>query len=125
MPFTDETLEFLVRNKLMDSRVWFHEHRAEYERLVVEPLAELVEALSPAMAEIDPAIMCIPKVGKSISRIWRDTRRGPGTAHIQGRHVAHTAPGEAAGSARLLVRVLAPCAALGLRLVQDGAGDHE
>lgn len=77
MPFTDETLEFLVRNKLMDSRVWFHEHRAEYERLVVEPLAELVEALSPAMAEIDPAIMCIPKVGKSISRIWRDTRRGP------------------------------------------------
>lgn len=43
MPFTDETLEFLVRNKLMDSRVWFHEHRAEYERLVVEPLAELVE----------------------------------------------------------------------------------
>ena len=29
------------------------------------------------MLEIDPAIMCLPKVGKSISRIWRDTRRGP------------------------------------------------
>lgn len=77
MPFTDETLEFMVRNKLTDSREWFHEHREEYEKLVVEPLAELVTELAPAMAEIDPAIMCIPKVGKSISRIWRDTRRGP------------------------------------------------
>ncbi len=77
MPFSEETLEFLVRNKLTDSREWFHEHREEYERLVVEPLAELVTELAPAMAEIDPAIMCIPKVGKSISRVWRDTRRGP------------------------------------------------
>ena len=25
MPFTEDTLEFLVRNKLMDSREWFHE----------------------------------------------------------------------------------------------------
>ena len=77
MPFTDDTLEFLVRNRLTDSRPWFHEHREEYEKLVVEPMAELVTALTPAMLEIDPAIMCIPKVGKSISRIWRDTRRGP------------------------------------------------
>ena len=78
MPFTEETLEFLVRNKLMDSREWFHEHHGEYERLVVEPLADLVSALTPALAEIDPNIVCVPKVGKSISRIWRDTRRGPG-----------------------------------------------
>ena len=49
MPFTEETLEFLVRNKLMDSREWFHEHHGEYERLVVEPLADLVSALTPAL----------------------------------------------------------------------------
>lgn len=77
MPFTEETLEFLVMNKLSDSREWFHAHHDEYERLVVEPLAELVCALTPAMAEIDPNIICVPKVGKTISRIWRDTRRGP------------------------------------------------
>lgn len=76
--YPDDTLEFLVRNKLMDSREWFHEHHGEYERLVVEPLAELVSALTPALAEIDPNIVCVPKVGKSISRIWRDTRAGPG-----------------------------------------------
>ena len=54
MPFTDDTLEFLVRNRLTDSRPWFHEHREEYEKLVVEPMAELVTALTPAMLEIDP-----------------------------------------------------------------------
>ena len=50
MPFTDDTLEFLVRNRLTDSRPWFHEHREEYEKLVVEPMAELVTALTPATA---------------------------------------------------------------------------
>lgn len=78
MPFTEETFTFLIQNYLTDSREWFHEHKSEYETLVVEPLADLVLELSPCMAEIDPAIPCIPKVGKCISRIWRDTRRGHG-----------------------------------------------
>lgn len=119
MPFTEETLEFLVMNKLSDSREWFHAHHDEYERLVVEPLAELVCALTPAMAEIDPNIICVPKVGKTISRIWRDTRRRAGAAHIQGRDVADLPARKAAGAARLLVRVLAQGDALGLRLVSD------
>ena len=77
MPFSIETLDFLSLNRAMNSREWFHAHRAEYESLVVAPMAELVDALAPAMAEIDPALICDPRVGKSISRIWRDTRRGP------------------------------------------------
>lgn len=77
MPFTLETLDFLSLNRAMNSREWFHAHRAEYESLVVAPMAELVDALAPALADIDPAIVCDPRVGKSISRIWRDTRRGP------------------------------------------------
>ena len=77
-PFSEATLDFMALNRVMDSREWFHEHHGEYERLVVEPLADLVSALTPALAEIDPNIVCVPKVGKSISRIWRDTRRGPG-----------------------------------------------
>lgn len=77
MPFSIETLDFLSLNRAMNSREWFHAHRAEYESLVVAPMAELVDALAPVMAEIDPALICDPRVGKSISRIWRDTRRGP------------------------------------------------
>ena len=77
MPFTLETLDFLSLNRAMNSREWFHAHRAEYESLLLAPLAELTLALAPALADIDPAIVCDPRVGKSISRIWRDTRRGP------------------------------------------------
>ena len=78
MPFTEETLDFMSLNRVMDSREWFHEHHDEYMSLVVEPMQELVEDVAPAMWEIDPSLVIIPKVGKSISRIWRDTRRGPG-----------------------------------------------
>ena len=44
---------------------------------VARAARELTLALAPALADIDPAIVCDPRVGKSISRIWRDTRRGP------------------------------------------------
>ena len=77
MPFTEETLDFMALNRVMNSREWFHEHHDEYERLVVSPLAELVEAVAPGLLKIDPSLTISPKVGKSISRIWRDTRRGP------------------------------------------------
>ena len=77
MPFSEATLDFMALNRVMNSREWFHEHREEYLSLVVEPIAELVEDMAPEMWKIDPSLIIIPKVGKSISRIWRDTRRGP------------------------------------------------
>ena len=77
MPFSEATLDFMALNRVMNSREWFHEHRDEYLSLVVEPIAELVEDMASEMWKIDPSLIIIPKVGKSISRIWRDTRRGP------------------------------------------------
>ena len=77
MSFSEATLDFMALNRVMNSRDWFHEHRSEYLSLVVEPTAELVQALAPEMSRIDPALVIDPRVGKSISRLWRDTRRGP------------------------------------------------
>ncbi len=74
MPFTERTLSFLFENMMMDSRDWFKAHREEYEKNVVEPMVEVFNSLAPGMLEIDPEFMCIPQVGKSISRLWRDTR---------------------------------------------------
>lgn len=74
MPFSDDTLSFLFENRVADSKAWFLEHRADYERLVLEPLRRLVVDLMPTMLEIDPQFVCEPKVGRSISRIYRDTR---------------------------------------------------
>ena len=74
MPFSDKTLDFLFENRVVDNKAWFLEHRADYESLVLEPLRELVTDLAPAMLSIDPLLICDPKVGRSISRIYRDTR---------------------------------------------------
>lgn len=74
MPITKKTLDFLAENRLRDSREWFHAHRAEYMKYVIEPLTELSERLTPAMLEIDDQLITVPKVGKTISRIYRDTR---------------------------------------------------
>lgn len=74
MGFSKATLEFLQENHFRDSKEWFDEHRADYQRLVLEPLCALTKELTPAMLEIDDQFITEPKVDKTICRIWRDTR---------------------------------------------------
>ena len=74
MNFSQASLDFLAENKLQDSRQWFKEHKDDYERLVLAPMQELVTALTPTIHKIDERIDCTPKVGRAISRIYRDTR---------------------------------------------------
>lgn len=74
MPFSQETLDFLVQNHLNDSRAWFREHAAQYRQFVIRPFQELVTALTPAALEIDPQFVTAPRIDKTICRIWRDTR---------------------------------------------------
>ena len=72
MAFTEETIEFLIVNRINDSKAWFHEHREDYLRLVKKPLEEVCNALAPTIAEIDPMLITQPY--RCISRIYRDTR---------------------------------------------------
>ena len=74
MPFSQKSLDFLFENRLHDSKEWFLEHKNEYETLVKAPLTELSAALGPVMLELDPQLTTDPAVGKTISRIRRDTR---------------------------------------------------
>lgn len=74
MAISQASLDFLFKNYATDSREWFTEHRKEYLKLVVEPLAELVTALTPGMLEIDSGFITEPKVDRTISRIHRDMR---------------------------------------------------
>lgn len=71
MPFTQNTIDFLFENRLHDSKQWFAEHKEDYRRYVTEPMTQLISDVAPAMAKIDPLIMCDPK---RISRIYRDAR---------------------------------------------------
>lgn len=74
MPFTSKTLDFLFENHLQDSKAWFDEHKAQYEEFVLHPLEEMAVQLSAAVKQLDPQAVTEPKVGKTISRIRRDTR---------------------------------------------------
>lgn len=74
MPIMKETLDFLVQNKMQDNKEWFLENKHQYQEYVFMPLVALVEQLGPVMREIDPLLITAPKVDKTISRIYRDTR---------------------------------------------------
>ncbi|MBR4439389.1 MAG: DUF2461 domain-containing protein [Clostridia bacterium] len=74
MPITQKTLDFLAENRFRNSKQWYDEHRSEYLEYVFEPLAAIVCDLSETMKAIDDRIVCVPKVGGSISRLRRDTR---------------------------------------------------
>lgn len=74
MSVTPEFFSFLVENRLHDSKAWFEAHREDYNRLVLEPLRELVREMTPTILTIDPQVITQPAVGKTISRIFRDTR---------------------------------------------------
>lgn len=74
MPFSQKSLDFLLENRIMNSKLWFEEHRHIYDEHVLTPLRELVVALEPAIHSIDPFLICEPKISRSISRIYRDTR---------------------------------------------------
>ena len=74
MLFSQQTLDFLVQNRLRNSRDWYLAHKNEYQMFVLAPMTALVERLTPAMLAIDPCFITIPKVNKTISRLHRDTR---------------------------------------------------
>ena len=74
MPFSSASIEFLVENRLQDSREWFKEHKERYNKVLLEPFIELVETLAPEMLKIDPQLITEPRVDRTLSRIYRDTR---------------------------------------------------
>ena len=73
-PFSQASIDFLIQNRLENDKIWFEERREQYNQLVLAPLVSLVEELTPTLLRIDDKLLCIPKVDKSISRIWRDAR---------------------------------------------------
>jgi uncharacterized protein (TIGR02453 family) len=72
--FSRKTIDFLIELRARNDREWYREHKTDYERLVLRPFQALVTALAPTVMSIDPEIEVTPAVGKTISRIFRDTR---------------------------------------------------
>jgi uncharacterized protein (TIGR02453 family) len=72
--FSRKTLDFLKNLKSNNNKAWFEGHRQDYQKDLIEPFQNLVLDMGPFVRTIDPAFEISPAVGKTISRIHRDTR---------------------------------------------------
>ncbi|GKX64545.1 DUF2461 domain-containing protein [Pragia fontium] len=72
--FTQQGLTFLQDVRIHNSKDWFDEHRHIYDQQIVTPFRHLVDDLSQSMVLIDPEFETRPAIGKTLSRIHRDTR---------------------------------------------------
>lgn len=72
--FSPESLTFLSQVRQENSKEWFDAHRNQYENALLAPFRALVTALAPTMQQVDERFEIRPAVGKTLSRIHRDTR---------------------------------------------------
>jgi uncharacterized protein (TIGR02453 family) len=72
--FTPDTIQFLDEIAANNNKPWFESNKERYRSVLLEPLQDLVCALSETALAIDPFIVTQPSVGRTISRIYRDTR---------------------------------------------------
>jgi uncharacterized protein (TIGR02453 family) len=69
-----EGVRFLAELRAHNDRAWFTANRATYERYLLEPARDLVEAIGAELARAGIDVNADPRVGGSIFRINRDTR---------------------------------------------------
>lgn len=72
--FSSQSIAFLTEVKSQNNKEWYENNKAAYEKYLLEPFQHLVKSLTPIVQEIDKNIEVSPKIGKTISRIYRDTR---------------------------------------------------
>ncbi|QWD74243.1 DUF2461 domain-containing protein [Polynucleobacter sp. TSB-Sco08W16] len=70
--FNPKAFQFLEELTNNQNRVWFAEHRSEYEQFVREPMKCFTETLSDSLAKKDVPLWGDPK--RSLFRINRDAR---------------------------------------------------
>ncbi|NGQ96167.1 DUF2461 domain-containing protein [Brevibacillus sp. SYP-B805] len=72
--YSPKTIAFLQDLQTNNNKAWFEDNKHLYTDFVLKPTQSLVSALSNIMLDIDPYLETSPSVGKTISRIYRDTR---------------------------------------------------
>ncbi len=70
--FTREGVQFLVDLAANNDRAWFQPRKAEFERLLKQPLGDLIAALGERFAARDIPLVADP--ARSPFRIYRDVR---------------------------------------------------
>ena len=78
-----DTFNFLRGLAANNNRDWFEAHRAEYEADWLAAGNDLIAALGPFCAEMEPRLLAVPKLNQSLRRIHRDTRFSKDTSLYQ------------------------------------------
>jgi len=72
--FPQSTIKFLTALSKNNSKEWFENNRARYDFELLQPAVQFVIDLGEKLSELSPNINAIPKVDKSIFRLYRDVR---------------------------------------------------
>lgn len=72
--FPRKTTAFLNKLSKNNNREWFEANRDLYNSDFLEPCIQFVVEMGDKLQDIDPDIVAIPKVDKSIFRLHRDVR---------------------------------------------------
>jgi len=72
--FPKKTKAFLSKLSRNNTRDWFEANRDLYNSAFLEPCTQFVVEMGDKLLDIDPDIVAIPKIDKSIFRLHRDVR---------------------------------------------------
>ena len=72
--FPKEGLSFLSNIIINNSKEWLDAHKNEYEKYILAPNRAYVEEMGEHLQILVPHIHAIPKINKSLFRIYRDAR---------------------------------------------------
>lgn len=72
--FSKETVDFFNNLKKNNSKPWFDAHKKDYETYVLQPSKDFVKAMGAKLKALFPNVVAVPKINKSLFRIYRDTR---------------------------------------------------
>ena len=91
--FSPDAIAFLRALKRNNRREWFQPRKEKYERLIKQPMLELVSCLNEKFARFAPEYITPPQ--KALYRIYRDTRfskdKTPYKTHVSAIFPRHTA----------------------------------
>ena len=98
--FSPDAIQFLADLREHNDRAWFQPRKAEYERLLKEPMEAMVAALAERLSARGVPLLADPK--RSPFRIYRDTRfskdKSPYKTHVAASFAwVEGSPGSVAG----------------------------
>lgn len=74
LSFPQSTIKFLTALSKNNNKEWFEKNRVRYDFELLQPAMQFVIDLGEKLFEISPNIYAVPKIDKSIFRLYRDVR---------------------------------------------------